>query len=709
MITRNTPVYIMEHAAAKHPLPPSTRNAPFGRQSNKPKTGLSVDDFIGITQVSRLSTSDITECTKVEKRDLRPDDFIIAVMGPTGAGKSTFISSAIGRDAGIGENLQSFTSQITAIRISFNNGINVVLVDSPGFDDTFLSDLDILKLISDWLRPRRGVRLQLAGMIYLHRISDNRMGGTPLKNLKLFQKLCGKDRYDKVILTTTMWSEVEREEGYSREKELRDDYWASMIKMGSVVCRFENTSESAWRIIHQFLSSSKRLIQIQRELRADWKEVPDTSAGRELYGIAGALARRQQELLHQLQSEVVRTRDEESMRALLQEFTELGRRRETVIREMKDLKTSFVRRLYRRLRRKQASFPYHDRCEALIMGLSQRGDLQARVARINDNDAELMSAFISELFRNKRISAAEEVQLLTILSLLVEKAGRYPSCFNAPKSETKGEKMNRFFTPAKSLAVKETFPSICSLHQNILPFYTAPFNDNWTEVAVPQRMNLYDYLTSKKLKQQDRIGLISDIANGLAYLHSLGIVHGNLRTENVFVSDSDRASISASSHVVHKDMTPFLPRWTAPELRSRLSRKTAESDVWAFGCLCLEILTADLPYYENRSWRLISYLRVGLSPPRPPTIDDEMWDLITRCWELDPRQRPDGESILQVFHPRVTGEGDIGSTSMNTFRMNLREPSTSEIDYQKVYQIILSLLRIDSRTRPLHETRGGVT
>jgi hypothetical protein len=62
-----------------------------------------------------------------------------------------FIAAATGRDFGVGHGLQSHTSQMTAIRVKRGNSY-VVLVDTPGFDDTYLSDYDILKLVSDWLR-----------------------------------------------------------------------------------------------------------------------------------------------------------------------------------------------------------------------------------------------------------------------------------------------------------------------------------------------------------------------------------------------------------------------------------------------------------------------------------------------------------------------------------------------------------------------------
>src|SRR4051794_37978067 len=84
----------------------------------------------------------------------------------------------------------------------------VFLVDTPGFDDTNRSDVDILKDIAFFLTTMHANRCRLAGVIYLHRITDPRMGGSALKNLEMFQKLCGTGSLPSVILTTTMWGDL---------------------------------------------------------------------------------------------------------------------------------------------------------------------------------------------------------------------------------------------------------------------------------------------------------------------------------------------------------------------------------------------------------------------------------------------------------------------------------------------------------------------
>jgi hypothetical protein len=39
----------------------------------------------------------------------------------------------------------------------------------------------------------------------MHRITDNRMAGSPLKNPELLKKLCGEDALSKLVLVKTMW------------------------------------------------------------------------------------------------------------------------------------------------------------------------------------------------------------------------------------------------------------------------------------------------------------------------------------------------------------------------------------------------------------------------------------------------------------------------------------------------------------------------
>lgn len=83
------------------------------------------------------------------------------------------------------------------------------------------------------------------------------MGGQALKNLAMFQKLCGKQSLSHVVLATTMWDKLEDPvEGERREDELinHEDWWGDMRDLGSEVRRHDGTLDSALCIIDYIMN-----------------------------------------------------------------------------------------------------------------------------------------------------------------------------------------------------------------------------------------------------------------------------------------------------------------------------------------------------------------------------------------------------------------------------------------------------------------------
>ena len=111
------------------------------------------------------------------------------------------------------------------------------------------------------------------------------MAGTPLHHLKVFKKLCGTNALKKVIFITTMWDVVESDEGEERERQLREEYWKPMMKQGSTIARFSNTTHSAWSIVKPLIDDANRrfAVRLQSEMVDLQKQLPDTKAGKELH------------------------------------------------------------------------------------------------------------------------------------------------------------------------------------------------------------------------------------------------------------------------------------------------------------------------------------------------------------------------------------------------------------------------------------------
>ncbi|KZP04215.1 hypothetical protein FIBSPDRAFT_767786, partial [Athelia psychrophila] len=201
-------------------------------------------------------------------------------VGPTGAGKSTFINHATRQNSGtVGHSLQSETSEIRAVRTKHpDEQGSVILIDTPGFNDTNRSDIEILAQIAGWFVKVYKKNVPLSAIVYLHRISDNRMVGAPFKNLQMFAGMCGQETMPRVILGTTMWGETMPATGARREKELKGTFWADMIKQGCEAQRFGDSYKSAWELIGKLPTEQENIV-LSREIYHDKKNLNATATG----------------------------------------------------------------------------------------------------------------------------------------------------------------------------------------------------------------------------------------------------------------------------------------------------------------------------------------------------------------------------------------------------------------------------------------------
>ncbi|KAH7905077.1 P-loop containing nucleoside triphosphate hydrolase protein [Hygrophoropsis aurantiaca] len=247
--------------------------------------------------------------TVMNPAEVQPNDLIIPVMGPSGAGKSTFINTVVRQpDATlVGHDLESCTAKIKHVICANpkNPGQRVVFVDTPGFDDTYEDDSEILRRIAVWLARSYSDDRTVAGVVYLHEITQTRMLGTSRKNLTMFQKLCGDEGLKNVILVTTKWTSLPDENsGVKREEQLKNTFWKDMIDQGSKIARFHDTCESAWDIVEPILKEDQStVLHIQKELVELKKFLPQTEAGNALRSTLSDLVETHKKTISQLRSE----------------------------------------------------------------------------------------------------------------------------------------------------------------------------------------------------------------------------------------------------------------------------------------------------------------------------------------------------------------------------------------------------------------------
>ncbi|OAX43134.1 hypothetical protein K503DRAFT_862506 [Rhizopogon vinicolor AM-OR11-026] len=290
-----------------------------------------------------------------------PKTIYIAVMGATGSGKTTFVNAASGSELRVGMGLESCTNEVQTSQPFMLDGNRVILIDTPGFDDTTKSDTDVLKMIAAYLRTMHEQKKTLSGVIYMHRISDIKVGGTTRRDFTMFQELCGKEAYRNVLLVTNMWGSVDDEVALAREKELseKEIFFKPILDSGAILLRHMNDQASAHEIIRNLTSKVPVVLRIQSELEAA-NDITQTSAFAQLNRELMEQAERNRQELDKLRSELeeaAQAQDEETREELQEEADKMEAELSRVQNEATKLASEYqaeLRRIEEQLRARAA-------------------------------------------------------------------------------------------------------------------------------------------------------------------------------------------------------------------------------------------------------------------------------------------------------------------------------------------------------------------
>ncbi|KZV98448.1 kinase-like protein [Exidia glandulosa HHB12029] len=184
-------------------------------------------------------------------------------------------------------------------------------------------------------------------------------------------------------------------------------------------------------------------------------------------------------------------------------------------------------------------------------------------------------------------------------------------------------------------------------------------------------INTYLQLKADDPKAEDiKLKLFQDVLTGLHFLHEHQIIHGDIKGANVLISDEGVARLcdfglsrilaENSQYITHTD-TNGTTRWMAPELLAEGARATYLSDMWACGCLLIEIWSGSKPYPTFRSdQQVIMALNREEKPAHPSSFPDFIWSLIDRCCDFEPEIRPTPSNLMAliVFQRIIDNPGD---------------------------------------------------
>nr|XP_058956060.1 vascular endothelial growth factor receptor 3-like isoform X2 [Pocillopora verrucosa] len=182
----------------------------------------------------------------------------------------------------------------------------------------------------------------------------------------------------------------------------------------------------------------------------------------------------------------------------------------------------------------------------------------------------------------------------------------------------------------------------------------------------PQVLNNYDLVLFAK-----------QIAAGMVFLGSRGIIHRDLAARNVLLDNNyvckvtDFGMAYQSFKYGHgnakKGCLPI--KWTAPEiLLGNFAGLSTLSDVWSYGIVLYEIVTlGGIPYEGWSEGNVVARVTHGYKLPKPDHVDDKLYAIMKRCWNFDPDFRPPFENLRRRMDTYLREETYLHLLDMGSY------------------------------------------
>ena len=188
----------------------------------------------------------------------------------------------------------------------------------------------------------------------------------------------------------------------------------------------------------------------------------------------------------------------------------------------------------------------------------------------------------------------------------------------------------------------------------------------------------------KKFKKFDDETLIrkyvSQILDGLEYLHIHNIIHRDIKCANILLDKGTcKLTDFGGAKIIKNDINSLSSsfigtlNWTAPEiiLNSKASRF---SDIWSIGCTILEMYQGEPPYYDKKD-PINVYKSIGKKelPKIPEGMSEQLKDFVKKCLVFEPIKRYNVYQLkkhpfLQEDNSNNSISSSNASSTINSFR-----------------------------------------
>ncbi len=181
------------------------------------------------------------------------------------------------------------------------------------------------------------------------------------------------------------------------------------------------------------------------------------------------------------------------------------------------------------------------------------------------------------------------------------------------------------------------------------------------------RGSLYSVLHSDMYKGIPLIGrkkMALDMALGMQYLHSMKIMHRDIKSHNMLLDEDWKVKVAdfgaSKFNLENKEGFTEIGTsgWVAPEILSGDGYNGFSADVYSFGIVLWELIAGDQtnPLIGLPPVKYYNAIQRGTRPPMDALVDKSFQSLVHKCWASSPTDRPTFDDIVKDLQSMVDEE-----------------------------------------------------